>query len=127
MHVQGGPAQDMDQLKEAVSSAAAGTGEVQRVIRESSFQPRAAAFTSLIQQCARVRAWQKAVDVFQALQETPGLKVCRIHPKSVSEGSQAVARWSFHALQVLAFGMQDNLPLLSKQPFDNIAGMTVLA
>ena len=76
--VQGGPAQDMDQLKEAVSSAAAGTGEVQRVIRESAFQPRAAAFTSLIQQCARVRAWQKAVDVFQALQETPGLKVCHL-------------------------------------------------
>lgn len=66
----------MDQLKEAVSSATAGTGEVQRVIKESTFQPRAAAFTSLIQQCARARAWQKAVDVFQALQETPGLKVC---------------------------------------------------
>ena len=65
----------MDQLKEAVSSAAPGTGEVQRVIRESTFQPRAAAFTSLIQQCARARAWQKAVDVFHALQETPGLKV----------------------------------------------------
>ena len=64
----------MDQLKEAVSSAAPGTGEVQRVIRESTFQPRAAAFTSLIQQCARARAWQKAVDVFHALQETPGLK-----------------------------------------------------
>ena len=76
MDVQAGPAQDMDQLKEAVSSAAAGTGEVQRVIKESTFQPRAAAFTSLIQQCARARAWQKAVDVFQALQETPGLKVC---------------------------------------------------
>ena len=65
----------MDQLKEAVSSAAPGTGEVQQVIRESTFQPRAAAFTSLIQQCARARAWQKAVDVFHALQETPGLKV----------------------------------------------------
>ena len=65
----------MDQLKEAVSIAAPGTGEVQRVIRESTFQPRAAAFTSLIQQCARARAWQKAVDVFHALQETPGLKV----------------------------------------------------
>jgi len=76
--VQAGPAQDMDQLKEAVSSAAAGTGEVQRVIKESTFQPRAAAFTSLIQQCARARAWQKAVDVFQALQETPGLKVCHV-------------------------------------------------
>ena len=78
MDVQAGPAQDMDQLKEAVSSAAAGTGEVQRVIKESTFQPRAAAFTSLIQQCARARAWQKAVDVFQALQETPGLKVCHV-------------------------------------------------
>ena len=83
--VQGGPAQDMDQLKEAVSSAAPGTGEVQRVIRESTFQPRAAAFTSLIQQCARVRAWQKAVDVFQALQETPGLKVWRFFPVQLFE------------------------------------------
>lgn len=70
-----GPANDMDQLKDAVSNATVGTGEVQKVIRESTFQPRAAAFTSLIQQCARVRAWQKALEVFQALQEMPGLKV----------------------------------------------------
>ena len=86
--MQGGPAQDMDQLKEAVSSAAPGTGEVQRVIRESTFQPRAAAFTSLIQQCARVRAWQKAVDVFQALQETPGLKVLHVFPRCSGHHAQ---------------------------------------
>ena len=95
-HAQGGPAQDMDQLKEAVSSAAAGTGEVQRVIRDSTFQPRAAAFTSLIQQCARARAWQKAVDVFHALQETPGLKVMTASHASLrrmAEGSPACKAW----------------------------------
>lgn len=81
-----GPASDMDQLKDAVGNAAVGTGEVQKVIRESTFQPRAAAFTSLIQQCARVRAWQKALEVFQALQEMPGLKV--------SQHNQCQTTWS---------------------------------
>ena len=76
----------MDQLKDAVGNAAVGTGEVQKVIRESTFQPRAAAFTSLIQQCARVRAWQKALEVFQALQEMPGLKV--------SQHNQCQTLWS---------------------------------
>lgn len=65
----------MDSLREAVSLATAGTGEVRRAIRESTFQPRAAAFTSLIQQCARTKAWQKALEVFEAMQETPGVKV----------------------------------------------------
>lgn len=72
--VGGAPATDMDSLREAVTLATAGTGEVRRAIRESTFQPRAAAFTSLIQQCARTKAWQKALEVFDAMKETPGVK-----------------------------------------------------
>ena len=99
-----GPASDMDQLKDAVGNATVGTGEVQKVIRESTFQPRAAAFTSLIQQCARVRAWQKALEVFQALQEMPGLKVSnttRAKPSggppkksAMQKGISATGSWS---------------------------------
>lgn len=72
----------MDSLREAVTLAAPRTGEVRRAIRESTFQPRAAAFTSLIQQCARTKAWEKALEVFEAMKETPGVKARCLHPIS---------------------------------------------
>lgn len=71
------PAVDMDSLREAISQAAPGKGEVRRAIVNSTFQPRAAAFTSLIQQCARAKSWQKAIEVFEAMQETSNVKVRR--------------------------------------------------
>lgn len=70
-----GPAVDMDGLREAVGQATAGTGEVRRAITAATFQPRAAAFTSLIQQCARAKNWQKALEVFETMKEYPAVKV----------------------------------------------------
>ena len=75
-----GPAVDMDSLREAVGQASAGTGEVRRVITQSTFQPRAAAFTSLIQQCARSKNWQKALEVFETMKEYPAVKVIPSSP-----------------------------------------------
>ena len=70
-----GPAVDMDGLREAVAQASASTGEVRRAITAATFQPRAAAFTSLIQQCARAKNWEKALEVFETMKEYPAVKV----------------------------------------------------
>jgi pentatricopeptide repeat domain-containing protein 1 len=61
---------DMDTLKAAIEGAKAGTGQVRQAIKACSFQPRLPAFTTLIQQCARARSWDKAFEVFEAMKET---------------------------------------------------------
>ena len=43
--------------------ACSGTGEVAHVIGSASFQPQAAAFTSLLHMCAKAKLWQKALEV----------------------------------------------------------------
>ena len=48
---------------DAVMVACSGTGEVARVIGSASFQPQAAAFTSLLHMCAKAKLWQKALEV----------------------------------------------------------------
>ncbi|CAL8462083.1 g1614 [Coccomyxa elongata] len=88
-----GPAVDMDGLREAVGQATAGTGEVRRAITTATFQPRAAAFTSLIQQCARAKNWQKALEVFETMKEYPAVKANYITYSALISACSSCGRW----------------------------------
>ena len=54
-----------------METARAGTGEVARIIRSSTFQPREAAFTKLIQACVPSHDWQKALELWDVMRATP--------------------------------------------------------
>lgn len=66
---------DMDGLKMAISHAIPGTGQVKRAITDATFVPRAPAFTSLIQTCAKYRQVQKAIEVFDTMATTEAIDV----------------------------------------------------
>ena len=66
---------DMDSLKMAISIAVPGTGQVKRAITDATFQPRAPAFTSLIQTCAKFRQVQKAIEVFDTMANSEAIDV----------------------------------------------------
>ena len=66
---------DMDSLKMAISQAVPGTGQVKRAITDATFQPRAPAFTSLIQTCAKFRQVQKAIEVFDTMANSEAIDV----------------------------------------------------
>ncbi|KDD74803.1 hypothetical protein H632_c1064p1, partial [Helicosporidium sp. ATCC 50920] len=65
---------DVDTLKARLSSARAGTGEVAAVVASVTFQPRAAAFTSLIQAASKSKDTQKALEIFRAMQDVAGVQ-----------------------------------------------------
>lgn len=60
---------DMDTLKHRISEAKSGTGQVAAVLASVTFKPRAAAFTSLIQSASRSKDAQKALEIFQCMQD----------------------------------------------------------
>lgn len=64
---------DMDALKQRMATAKAGTGEVAAVLSSVTFQPRAAAFTSLIQAASKAKATEKALELFQCMQDIFGI------------------------------------------------------
>ena len=66
---------DMDSLKFAIAHAIPGTGQVKQAITEATFMPRAPAFTSLIQTCAKYRQVQKAIEVFDTMATTEAIDV----------------------------------------------------
>ena len=69
-------------LKAAVWHAPAGTGDVERIIKGAPFKPGARGFTSLLQLVSRDRspkAWQKAMEVRQAMRDRPDL-----HPNTIT-------------------------------------------
>lgn len=66
---------DMDSLKMAISHAIPGTGQVKQAITDATFVPRAPAFTSLIQTCAKYRQVQKAIEVFDTMATTDAIDV----------------------------------------------------
>ena len=66
---------DMDSLKMAISQAIPGTGQVKRAITDATFQPRAPAFTSLIQTCAKFRQVQKAIEIFDTMATSEAINV----------------------------------------------------
>jgi len=66
---------DMDSLKMAISQAIPGTGQVKRAITDATFQPRAPAFTSLIQTCAKFRQVQKAIEIFDTMATSEAIDV----------------------------------------------------
>ena len=68
------PAWDMDTLKRSICSARTGTGDVRHIIETCTFKPREQAFTTLINMCGQLRDWQKAVEVFDAMQSVRGVK-----------------------------------------------------
>lgn len=76
---------DMDSLKLAISQAVPGTGQVKQAITDATFQPRAPAFTSLIQTCAKFREAGKALEIFDAMQtsEAIDVKPNKVHYRSV--------------------------------------------
>ncbi|KFM22821.1 Pentatricopeptide repeat-containing protein, mitochondrial [Auxenochlorella protothecoides] len=63
----------MDALKQRMATAKAGTGEVAAVLSSVTFQPRAAAFTSLIQAASKAKATEKALELFQCMQDIFGI------------------------------------------------------
>lgn len=75
---------DMDSLKAAISQAIPGTGQVKQAITDATFQPRAPAFTSLIQTCAKFRELQKALEIFDTMfSEATDVKPNKVHYRSV--------------------------------------------
>ena len=76
----------MDSLKAAISQAVPGTGQVKHAITAATFQPRAPAFTSLIQTCAKFREAQKALEIFDTMQTSDAIDVKpnKVHYRSVS-------------------------------------------
>lgn len=71
---------DMDSLKAAISQAVPGTGQVKQAITAATFQPRAPAFTSLIQTCAKFRELQKALEIFDTMHsEAIDVKPNKVH------------------------------------------------
>lgn len=65
----------MDSLKMAISLAIPGTGQVKQAITNATFAPRAPAFTSLIQTCAKYRQVQKAFEVFETMATSEAIDV----------------------------------------------------
>lgn len=79
---------DMDSLKMAISLAIPGTGQVQQAITDAIFVPRAPAFTSLIQTCAKYRQVEKAFEVFDTManSERIGIKPNTVHYRYATGG-----------------------------------------
>lgn len=64
---------DMDTLKAALENSVPGTGATKQIIKNCSCKLRAQAFTKLINTCGRFRQWEKAVEIFEAMKEYPGV------------------------------------------------------
>eukprot|EP00210_Caulerpa_lentillifera_P002006 g1923.t1 len=65
---------DMDTLKSVIFKAKAGTGEVADALKSCTFVPRAQAFTTLINLCGRMREWEKAIEIFESMEQIRGVK-----------------------------------------------------
>lgn len=70
----------MAQLETAVLWAPTGTGDVQRLLSTSEFQPRVQAFTKLITLCGRAGDPVKALEVFEAMKAEDS----RVRPNTYS-------------------------------------------
>ena len=83
----------MDELKQRIAGAQA--ADIARLLAPSNlaFQPRAAAFTTLVAQCGKVKAWEKALAVFEALRQTPGMKANTISYSAVISACSSAGRW----------------------------------
>lgn len=84
-------------LKAAVWHAPAGTGDVERIITGAPFKPGARGFTSLLQLVSRDRspkAWQKAMEVRQAMRDRPDL-----HPNTITYSVSLAAQKSQQSWQ----------------------------
>eukprot|EP00210_Caulerpa_lentillifera_P005085 g4857.t1 len=68
------PAWDMDTLKSQIIRAERGTGEVLAAIESCTFKPREQAFTALIDLCGRMRDYEKAQEVFDAMKRIRGVR-----------------------------------------------------
>ncbi|BDA50649.1 probable pentatricopeptide repeat-containing protein At3g61520, mitochondrial at N-terminal half [Coccomyxa sp. Obi] len=98
----GEPPWDMLSLKAAIHAALPGTGEVARMISSASFQPQAAAFTSLLHMCAKAKLWQKALEVFQAMRDYhPAVRPNTVHFSSLISACATAGRWE-EAMQVFS-------------------------
>lgn len=70
------------------------------MIGSASFQPQAAAFTSLLHMCAKSRLWQKALEVFQAMRDYhPSVRPNTVHYSSLISACATAGRWE-EAMQV---------------------------
>lgn len=86
---------------EAIYMFHAGTGEVARMISSATFQPQAAAFTSLLHMCAKAKLWQKALEVFQAMRDYhPAVRPNTVHFSSLISACATAGRWE-EAMQVM--------------------------
>ena len=87
------PIENMEELKQRIAQA--GAGDIQRLLTSSNlaFQPREAAFTALVTQCARAKAWEKALAVFSALRATPGMTANTISYSAVISACSSAGRW----------------------------------
>lgn len=101
---------DMDSLKMAISQAIPGTGQVKRAITDATFQPRAPAFTSLIQTCAKFRQVQKAIEIFDtmATSEAIDVKPNTVHYRCSLQS--ALLHRHFATLCSCAEALPDSLP-----------------
>lgn len=104
----GKPAWDMDTLKRAICSARTGAGEVARIIDSCTFKPREQAFTALINMCGQLRDWRKAVEVFEAMKHTRGVRPNTYTYSALIAACSSAGEWQ-HALKF--FGL---MKLVSK-------------
>lgn len=92
------PAWDMDTLKRSICSARTGKGEVRHIIESCTFKPREQAFTTLINMCGQLRDWQKAVEVFEAMQHVRGVKANTYTYSALIAACSSAGEW-VHALE----------------------------
>ncbi len=70
------------------------------MISSATFQPQAAAFTSLLHMCAKAKLWQKALEVFQAMRDYhPAVRPNTVHFSSLISACATAGRWE-EAMQV---------------------------
>lgn len=108
---------DMDSLKMAISQAIPGTGQVKRAITDATFQPRAPAFTSLIQTCAKFRQVQKAIEIFDtmATSEAIDVKPNTVHYSALISACATAGKWQealdvFESMKQAAFTDPNCIP-----------------
>lgn len=88
-----GPISDMDALKKRMAQARSGTGEVRVILSSVTFQPRAAAFTSLIQAASKSKNAEKALEIFHTMQEMFGIPPNTFSSSALIAALAKAGRW----------------------------------
>ena len=67
---------------------------MERAVASATFHPQAAAFTSLLHMCSKAKLWEKALEVFAAMQaHHPGVQPNTVHFSCLMSACATAGRW----------------------------------